>query len=169
MQDDHRAQLDLELPVVPFVNLHSVHYFVFQLSLLHSPLKYYTIIVFMQAARDIWESSGRVVAPNGGVMRTSILGVHDFGDIDKVIANTKEACQVTHADPRCIASCVAVTTAVALMLQGKHLQKSGDYDIEAVIEEAFNHARDTLETAPEVIRHGAFALLARYPEGEGGG
>ena len=91
-------------------------------------------------------------------MRTSILGVHDFGDIDKVIANTKEACQVTHADPRCIASCVAVTTAVALMLQGKHLKESGDYDIDAVIEEAFNHARGTLETTEEVIHHKPFPV-----------
>ena len=84
-------------------------------------------------------------------MRTSILGIHDFGDIDAVIANTKEACQVTHADPRCIASCVAVTTAVALMLQGKHSKESGNYDIEAVIRDAYNYARDTLETAPEVM------------------
>ena len=84
-------------------------------------------------------------------MRTSILGIHDFGDIDAVIANTKEACQVTHADPRCVASCVAVTTAVALMLQGKHLKESGNYDIEVVIRDAYNFARDALETAPEVM------------------
>ena len=83
-------------------------------------------------------------------MRTSILGIHDFGNIDGVIANTMAACKVTHADPRCIASCVAVTTAVAIMLQGKHLKKSRDYDVDAVINEAYEYARATLETAPEV-------------------
>lgn len=85
-------------------------------------------------------------------MRTSILGIHDFGNIDAVIANSKAACQVTHADPRCVASCVAVTTAVALMLQGKHLKESGNgYDVEEVIKEAYSHACDTLETVEQVM------------------
>lgn len=34
-------------------------------------------------------------------------------DIPKVVANTTEICKVTHADPRCVASCIAVTTAVS--------------------------------------------------------
>lgn len=80
-------------------------------------------------------------------MRTSVLGIHDFGNIEEVISNTKEACQVTHADPRCIASCIAVTTAIALMLQGKHINEVGDYDVEAVVKEAFKYAS---EAAPEV-------------------
>ena len=33
-------------------------------------------------------------------------------DISKVSANTINIAKVTHADPRCSASCVAVTTAV---------------------------------------------------------
>ncbi|PFX16366.1 uncharacterized protein LOC111342294 [Stylophora pistillata] len=100
-----------------------------------------------KAAEYVWESSGRFLAPNGGVMRTSILGVHNFGDIDAVIKNTKAACKVTHADPRCIASCVAVTTAIAMMLQGKHfVEESGSYDAEALIKEAFGYACATLET-----------------------
>ena len=107
----------------------------------------------------MWENSGRQVAPNGGVMRTSILGVHDFGDIEKVIENTKAACKVTHADPRCIASCVAVTTAVAMMLQGTHFVKeSNSYDGEAITKEAYSYARATLETDQQVNY---------YPEGRG--
>ena len=119
-------------------------------------------LFLLQAAEDVWKSSGRIVAPNGGVMRTSILGIHDFGDIDAVIANTMAACKVTHADPRCLASCIAVTTAIALMLQGRHVTETGEYDIDAVIDEAFNYAYETaiknaeehggdlLETTPEV-------------------
>ena len=34
-------------------------------------------------------------------------------DISKVVANTAEISKVTHADPRCTASCIAVTTAVS--------------------------------------------------------
>lgn len=32
-----------------------------------------------------------------------------------MVANTREVCLVTHADPRCLASCVAVTTAVCCL------------------------------------------------------
>jgi len=86
-------------------------------------------------------------------MRTSILGIHDFGNIEAVIVNTKAACKVTHADPRCVASCVAVTTAIAMMLQGKHLKEPGSYDAEAVVNDAYGYACDTLETEPEVVIH----------------
>ena len=110
-----------------------------------------TIFHFLQAATDVWEYSGRYLAPNGGVMRTSVLGIHDFGNIDAVISNTMAACKVTHVDPRCIASCVAVTTAIAMMLQGRHLKYSGDYDVDAVIKDAYKYACKTLETTPEVI------------------
>jgi ADP-ribosylglycohydrolase len=41
-------------------------------------------------------------------------------DLQRVRYNTIEICKVTHADPRCVASCVAVTSAVSLMLQGKY-------------------------------------------------
>lgn len=100
-----------------------------------------------KAAEYVWESSGSFLAPNGGVMRTSILGVYNFGDVDAVIENTKAACKVTHADPRCIVSCVAMTTAIAMMLQGKHfVEESGSYDAEALIKEGFGYACATLET-----------------------
>ena len=74
----------------------------------------------------------RYLAANGAIMRTSILGILNFNgkenkhpytcvlrnsfilDISKVVANTTEICNVTHADPRCAASCIAVTTAVSV-------------------------------------------------------
>jgi len=34
-------------------------------------------------------------------------------DVSKVVANSKEISQCTHADPRCTASCIAVTIAVS--------------------------------------------------------
>lgn len=78
-------------------------------------------------------------------MRTSILGTMQYHDLPKVIENTKNACKVTHADPRCIASCVAVTVAIALMLQGKYKMKSGEYDVDAIIKEAHATAEQELE------------------------
>ncbi|CAB4030974.1 Hypothetical predicted protein [Paramuricea clavata] len=98
-----------------------------------------------QAAHDIWVKSGYFVAPNGGVMRTSILGTMQYHDLPKVIENTKNACKVTHADPRCVASCVAVTMAIALTLQGKYKMKSGEYDVDEITKEAHATAEQELE------------------------
>eukprot|EP00058_Branchiostoma_floridae_P016229 XP_002601717.1 hypothetical protein BRAFLDRAFT_76064 [Branchiostoma floridae] len=86
-----------------------------------------------KAAREVWEGTGQAAAPNGAVMRTSILGVHHFWDLDTVGENAKLFCQTTHADPRCVASCVAVTTAIAQMLQG-------ETDLEKIIKKSFRCA-----------------------------
>nr|XP_002733515.1 PREDICTED: uncharacterized protein LOC100373659 [Saccoglossus kowalevskii] len=98
-----------------------------------------------QAAHEVWSSSGGYLAPNGAVMRTSILGIHQFEDTEMVKENTVKICETTHADPRCIASCVAVTTAIALMLQGKHLRQCGEYDVEMIVKDSFRHAKDYLK------------------------
>lgn len=50
-------------------------------------------------------------------MRTSVLAIPHFHDIKKVCENTEAISRVTHADSRCIASSVAVTTALAYMFQ----------------------------------------------------
>ena len=54
----------------------------------------------LQASYEIWEKSGRQAAPNGALMRTSVLGCFQFGELDKVKENTLQMCKVTHADPR---------------------------------------------------------------------
>ena len=38
---------------------------------------------------------------------------HTTTDLDTVAWQTRELCLVTHADPRCVASCVVVTIAVS--------------------------------------------------------
>ena len=40
------------------------------------------------------------MAPNGAVMRTSVLGVYQYEDLTKVIQNSLAICKVTHFDPR---------------------------------------------------------------------
>ena len=47
-------------------------------------------------------------------MTVSLLILNYFSDISKVIENTVTIAEVTHADPRCKASCVATTVAVSL-------------------------------------------------------
>ncbi|CAH1782706.1 unnamed protein product [Owenia fusiformis] len=94
---------------------------------------------------------GRFPAPNGAVMRTSILGVHCYDNIDDVIRNTIEICKTTHFDPRCQASCVAVTTSIAMMLQrepkgkAKSMKFTKDM-IDDIIKAAYNYSKDLLST-----------------------
>lgn len=71
-----------------------------------------------ETALHVWEESGRTRAPNGAVMRTSVLGTWQHEELDAVAANAKRVCTHTHADPRCIASCVAVSVAIAALLNG---------------------------------------------------
>lgn len=59
----------------------------------------------LKAARECWEWSDCRNAPNGALMRTACVGLwpHDVEN------NAALAAAVTHADPRCIGSCVVVS------------------------------------------------------------
>ncbi|OWF39517.1 uncharacterized protein LOC110464941 isoform X2 [Mizuhopecten yessoensis] len=100
------------------------------------------------AAIRVWTVNGKDVASNGAVMRTSILGVHMYADIDVVVQNAITIARTTHADPRCRASTVSVCVAVALMLQRKpkHLDRKGNYKIKAIIDDCYDYASQCLET-----------------------
>jgi ADP-ribosylglycohydrolase len=69
-------------------------------------------------AKKMWEHWGRDKAANGGVMRTSILGIWDYTHADNVRRNAEQVCKITHYDPRCVASCVAVCQAISALLRG---------------------------------------------------
>lgn len=71
-----------------------------------------------EAAHEAWEASGFTNAPNGALMRTSVVGLLR----DDVVENTVDACKITHADPRCIGSCVVFTELIHnLVWHGKEL------------------------------------------------
>ncbi|MCI0704034.1 MAG: ADP-ribosylglycohydrolase family protein [Planctomycetia bacterium] len=69
-------------------------------------------------AQAYWEASGQFAAANGAVMRTSVLGVWDYQNTDRMKHNAEQACRLTHADPRCIGSCIAVCLAIRELLLG---------------------------------------------------
>ena len=71
------------------------------------------------AARAVWEQTGRRAAANGGVMRTSVMGLWDFREPARICANAEAVCKVTHFDPRCVASCVAVSLLVNALAHGR--------------------------------------------------
>jgi ADP-ribosylglycohydrolase len=68
------------------------------------------------AAREIWYNSGKKLAANGAVMRTSILSIMYLLSIVRgetrypkpLYENIQQLCEVTHTDPRCVVSCWAV-------------------------------------------------------------
>jgi ADP-ribosylglycohydrolase len=81
-----------------------------------------------QAAKDEWERSGKQAAANGAVMRTSVVGIWDFWDQEQVIENARKAALVTHADPRCVASSVAISVAIAELLKAKDPDTTAIFD-----------------------------------------
>lgn len=57
-----------------------------------------------ECAEMIWKLSGKKAAANGGVMRTSVVGLWPWDAIE----HAENVCKLTHTDPRCIGSCVIV-------------------------------------------------------------
>jgi ADP-ribosylglycohydrolase len=72
-----------------------------------------------KVSQSYWESTGKNMAANGGVMRTSIIGVWEYHDLEKVAFHAQEACKITHHDPRCILSCQIISLLIARLLQGE--------------------------------------------------
>lgn len=109
------------------------------------------------ASLAVWEKSGRALAANGAVMRTSIMAVPHFDDLDRMVDDTVKMARVTHSDPRSVASCVAATTALALMLQGQHRAADGDdFDTEALTAAALAQATKHLPTGCDAPADSAF-------------
>ena len=59
----------------------------------------------LEVAKKVWEMSGKKAAANGGLMRTSIVGLFPKA-VEECAVNI---CRLTHYDPRCVGSCVIVS------------------------------------------------------------
>ncbi len=70
-------------------------------------------------AEEIWIKGDRQVAANGAIMRTSVLGIWQYQDLEAVRQNTADVAKITHFDPRCVGSCVVLTTTIARILAGE--------------------------------------------------
>ena len=79
-----------------------------------------------QAALEAWRDPNLAMgdgfrgrpAANGAIMRTAFVGAIAYRDLRKVVQDTVTFCKTTHADPRSIASSVALSVAIALFLRG---------------------------------------------------
>jgi ADP-ribosylglycohydrolase len=75
----------------------------------------------LRAVRALWEGSPDLRArgaSNGAIMRTSVLSLVFANDLQQLVSISAQTAKVTHADPRCIASAVALNMAMALLMRG---------------------------------------------------
>jgi len=70
------------------------------------------------AADTIWHEGGCAAAANGAIMRCAAAALVYFWNESMLEHNAVTSARVTHADPRCVASCVAIVSLVARMLTG---------------------------------------------------
>lgn len=69
----------------------------------------------LNVSKRIWEMSRYHSAANGGLMRTSIVGLLPT-DVEQSAANI---CRLTHYDPRCVGSCVIVSELIHALVYDK--------------------------------------------------
>jgi ADP-ribosyl-[dinitrogen reductase] hydrolase len=73
----------------------------------------------LDAGRLAWETTDRTAAGNGAVMRCAPVGLLDWQDQEMLVEDSLLTSRITHYDPRCCWSCVAVNSAIAAMLRGE--------------------------------------------------
>ena len=72
----------------------------------------------IQAAQIVWTLYRKRSAANGGVMRTSVVGLLP-GNVSEY---AESICKLPHPDPRCVGSCVIVSEIIhSLVYEGKEL------------------------------------------------
>jgi len=82
------------------------------------------------AAQVAWRSSGCSMAANGAIMRCAASALAYFWDEEVVRYNTLAGAAVTHADPRCAASCLVVALLAARALTGVTLSTPDSRQLE---------------------------------------
>lgn len=88
------------------------------------------------AASEIWHNSGKRLASNGSIMRTSIVGaLPDPTIVEHWAANLS---RVTHTDPRCVAACVLQSLIVGKII---YREVSAAENIDNLLADAVNVAR----------------------------
>ena len=71
-----------------------------------------------QSGALAWEDSDRKAAGNGSVMCCAPIGLLHVKHLDGLVDDATAASRITHYDPRCVGGCVAVATAIALLVRG---------------------------------------------------
>ena len=96
----------------------------------------------MNASYNVWKCTDGVLCEDGAIMRSWIIGCFDFPK-EKIIDLAISICQVTHYDPRCVASCIFITICVNSFLYHSK-------DIAKVMEEAQEAGLRFIATAEQL-------------------
>src|SRR5438067_6452497 len=71
-----------------------------------------------QSGALAWEDSGRKSAGNGSVMCCAPIALLHVRNLEGLTDDATAASRITHYDPRCVAGCIGVTTAIAWLVRG---------------------------------------------------
>lgn len=77
-----------------------------------------------EAAREPIRGAGSILADNGAIKRTAIIGIWNADDLATVKTNAESACLVTHPLPTCVHGCIALACAIAELVQGKSVEEA---------------------------------------------
>lgn len=99
------------------------------------------------ASKAVWEDSSCHLAANGGVMRTSVVGLWDFNDNKKIVENAEAICKITHYDPRCVGSCVVISLLINGLVKGRNPDNKFFDEILAISKMYDNRIQPFIETA----------------------
>ena len=103
------------------------------------------------ASKIIWESSRKSSAPNGALMRTSVMGLWPTFNEKWII----DACMLTHYDPRCQYSCLIASRIIYNLVWNNYLP---DY------KEVYELALSLDEEAAEFVKLAYNSKLIDYLE-----
>lgn len=71
-----------------------------------------------QSGAIAWEDGGRQSAGNGSLMYVAPLALLQLRHTDALAEDAARISRITHYDPRCVAGCVALTSAIAGLVRG---------------------------------------------------
>lgn len=106
------------------------------------------------AAKRRWLKEGMLTAPNGALMRTSIIGTWMFWDKDAVTRNAENVAKTTHYDPRCVASSVIVSQIIRSYIDENRaltqseiseIGKQYHEKVEKYVQKGFNSSLQSME------------------------
>ena len=90
----------------------------------------------INVSKKIWEQTGAQSAPNGAIMRTSVVGIWK----DNVENNAITAAQITHYDPRCVGSAVISSIIINQLIWYNKI-----FDIDDIVEIAQRYDKRLIE------------------------
>jgi ADP-ribosyl-[dinitrogen reductase] hydrolase len=96
-----------------------------------------------QHPKQLWQAAGRKDAGNGGVMRAWVTPLvrRTWKQIER---DTVRICELSHPDPRCVASCIAVHSAIHEMIAGRN-------NLRAIVTKAAIRAREYSEETSDAV------------------